>query len=48
MAGWLAWGLWNAGALRARPDRWLPQAFALNAAALAAIWLARFASDTLP
>jgi hypothetical protein len=47
-AGWAICGLWAAGRLRQRPDRWLPHAVAANAAALAALWIARLASGLLP
>ncbi len=45
---WVAWGAWRAGALRQRPDRWIPRAIALNLLALALLWAARFATGTLP
>lgn len=48
LAAWLAWGAWLAGALRVRPDRHLPRAVLANAAALAAVWVARLATGTLP
>jgi len=47
----IAWGLWAAwlsDRLRARPDRWIPHALAANLAALAALWLLRLATGTLP
>ena len=46
-AGWLVWALALARVL-IRPDRYVPAAVALNAAALAVLWLARLASGTLP
>ncbi|MGH7740649.1 MAG: DUF2752 domain-containing protein [Candidatus Eiseniibacteriota bacterium] len=48
MAGWLMWGAWLSGRLRERPDRWIPRAVALNAAALLALWAVRLVSGTLP
>ena len=47
LAGWLVWALALARVL-IRPDRYVPAAVALNAAALAVLWLARLASGTLP
>ncbi len=48
VGGWAIWGLWNAGWLRLRPDRWLPHALAVNSLALAALWLVRWFTGTLP
>lgn len=48
LGAWALWAAWLAGRLRARPDRWIPHAIAANAVALAAIWLARLATGTLP
>jgi len=45
---WGAWGLWVAGRLRERPDRWVPHVAALNLAFLALLWLARYLTGTLP
>jgi hypothetical protein len=45
---WALWAAWLAGRLRARPDRWVPPAVAVNLAALAALWLARLATGSLP
>jgi hypothetical protein len=45
---WVLWATWLAGRLRVRPDRWIPHALAANAAAVAALWLARLAMGTLP
>ena len=42
------WVAWRAGWLRARPDRWIPHAVAVNLAGLALLWLARLATGTLP
>jgi hypothetical protein len=47
-AAWLAWAAWLAGRLRARPDRWIPHALAVNVVALLALWLARLLTGTLP
>jgi hypothetical protein len=46
--GWLAWGAWLAGALRARPDRWVPHAVAANLAALVLVWALRAWLGALP
>ena len=45
---WAVWGLWIAGRLRDRPDRWVPHIVALNLAFLALLWLARYLTGTLP
>lgn len=45
---WALWAAWLAGRLRARPDRWIPHALAVNVAVLVALWLARLAAGTLP
>ena len=48
VAAWALWAAWLAGRLRARPDRWIPRAVALNLAALVVLWLARMLAGTLP
>jgi len=48
VAAWMAWAAWLAGRLRARPDRWIPAALAVNAAAVAMLWLLRLATSALP
>jgi hypothetical protein len=48
VAAWLAWGAWLAGQLNERPDRWIPRAVALNGVALAALWVVRLITATLP
>jgi hypothetical protein len=48
VAGWLAWGLGMARRWRRMPERWIPHAVAVDAAALLALWLARLATGTLP
>ena len=48
LAGWMMWGLWLAGRLLRRPDRWLPHAITLNAAALVALWVVRLVGGRLP
>jgi hypothetical protein len=58
VAGWALWGValargggWHGGGWREggpRPDRWIPHAVALNAAALILLWLVRLVSGTLP
>jgi len=45
---WALWAAWLAGRLRARPDRWIPHALAVNVVALLALWLARLLTGTLP
>jgi hypothetical protein len=47
LVGWMAWMLALTRAL-IRPDRYVPAAVALNAGALAVLWLVRLASGTLP
>ena len=47
-AGWVLWGLWNAGRIRTRPDAWLPGVVAVNAVALVVLWALRLATGTLP
>ena len=46
--GWALWGMWLAGGLRHRPDRWLPHAIAVNALAFAGLWVVRLLTGTLP
>jgi hypothetical protein len=47
VAGWIWWGTSIARG-STRPDRWLPHAVALNAAALLVVWVIRLATGTLP
>lgn len=46
--GWTLWGLWLAGRLHQRPDRWLPHAIAVNALAFAGLWVVRLLTGSLP
>ena len=48
LVGWMAWAFAIAHRGRIRPDRLLPAAVAINAAALVILWLVRFASGSLP
>ena len=41
-------GAWLAGALRSRPDRWIPHVVALDVAALVLLWALRAATGALP
>ncbi len=48
LVGWLAAGAWLAGALRSRPDRWIPHVVALDVAALVLLWALRATTGALP
>jgi hypothetical protein len=48
MALWLAWGAWLSGAVRSRPDRWVPHVVGADLAAMMLYWVVRMVSGTLP
>jgi len=45
---WVWVGLWLAGRVRQRPDRWVPHVLGADAIALGAIWAVRLVTGTLP